>query len=857
MATKAKAKNPDAKVKPLKGGRLEPYRQKRDFEVTPEPTESRTTAEGNSFVIQNHAATRLHWDFRLEMGGVHRSWAVTKVPTLDPSVKRLAVHTEDHPISYGDFEGTIPAGQYGAGTVIIWDRGTWAPMGDVEAGYHKGSLKFRLVGKKLKGGFALVHLRDKLPKDGGKNWLLIKEKDEYAQPGSGDALAAQNKSVVSGLTLEEMKAHDAIAHSKEMPRKKPKKIKPADLPKAKAAPLGKVPEPQLASLASHPPHGEGWVHEIKYDGYRTLARIEDGAVQMITRNGHDWTDRYKPIAKALANLPVKNAIVDGEICVQLPNGATSFAALQDALATGASSKLVYFVFDLLHLDGYDLRRTPLADRKRALEPLIAAIAKEDGALHYSEHFEGEGDEFFAQAMRMRLEGITSKRADAPYDSGRSKTWLKIKGATAAEFSIVGYTESKAAGGLSALLVAEPQGQGLTYVGKVGTGFTEATARDLKKKLAALQIDRPVFTLTMDEKVPGVRWVEPKLIAEVEFANKTDAGHLRAARYKGLRGKAEASPVTGTAGSRPVKQVTDAHLAQIFITNPDRRMFSADGPTKLDVAMYYAQVGDWMLPHVADRPLTLVRSPSGKVSDRFYQRHAMAGMPADIHRVPIPKEDDPKVREDYLYIKDAAGLLALAQFGVVEFHTWGCKVDKPERPDRMVFDLDPDEGLDWRKVVEAGFEVRDFLGELGFTPFARTTGGKGLHIVIEIERHSEWDEFKGFSQAVVQALAARAPQRYTANMSKKERRGRIFIDYLRNGRSATAATSYTLRAREGCPASANLTWDELADLDDPKVFDWRTLPQRLRSLENDPWAGIEATAVRLSKAMFEALLKPKR
>jgi bifunctional non-homologous end joining protein LigD len=333
------------KIRPLKGGRLEPYRAKRDLEVTPEPTESRATPEGNSFVIQNHAATRLHWDFRLEMGGVHRSWAVTKVPTLDPSVKRLAVHTEDHPTSYGDFEGTIPAGQYGAGTVIIWDRGTWAPMGDIEADYHKGSFKFRLAGTKLKGGFALVRLRDKAPKDHGKNWLLIKEKDEYARPGSGDALAEQNKSVVSGLTLAEMKAHGAVAHRDQAPRKKPKKVKPADLPKSKAAPLGDVPEPQLASLASHPPHGSGWVHEIKYDGYRTLARIEGGVakgarslrdVQMITRNGHDWTDRYKPVAKALAHLPVKNAIVDGEICVQLPNGATSFAALQDALASGAA-----------------------------------------------------------------------------------------------------------------------------------------------------------------------------------------------------------------------------------------------------------------------------------------------------------------------------------------------------------------------------------------------------------------------------------------------------------------------------------------------------------------------------------------
>ena len=844
MVAKAKteAKGKPAKVRPLKGGRLEPYRQKRDFEVTPEPTESTPTPKGNAFVVHKHAATRLHYDLRIEIDGVYQSWAVTKAPTFDPAVKRLAVHVEDHPISYGDFEGTIPENQYGAGTVIIWDRGSWAPMGDAEALLKKGELKFRLFGQKLKGGFALIRLRDKTPRDGGRNWLLIKEKDEYAQPGSGDSLAEQDRSVVSGLTIEEM----ASARAATAPaRKKVKKVRPADLPGARATDLGDVPEPQLATLAAHPPAGDGWIHEIKYDGYRTLARLEDGAVQMITRNGYDWTEKYRPIADAIAALPVKNALLDGEICVQLPNGSTSFSALQDALATNASGKLVYFLFDLLHLDGYDLRRVPLIDRKRALESLLAPHAAEDGALHYCEHFQGEGTEFLAQALRMQLEGIVSKRADAIYESGRSRSWIKVKGSLSNEFRIVGFTESKAAGGLSSLLMAERSGSGFTYVGKVGTGFTGATAKELTAKLKPLLRDSPISNLVMDEKVPGARWVEPKLTAEIEYANKTDAGHLRAGRFKGLRGKAEAAPVSEGPSTRPPQLVTDSHLAQIFITNPDRRMFSDDGPSKLDVAMYYAQVGDWMLPQIAGRPLTLVRSPSGKIKDQFYQRHAMAGMPADIQRIALPKEDDPKEREDYLYITDAKGLLALAQFGVVEFHTWGCKVDEPERPDRMVFDLDPDEGLDWARVVEAGFEVREYLVERGFTPFARTTGGKGLHVVIDVQRTVPWNEFKEFSHAAVLDLANRSPQRYTANMSKKERRGRIFIDYLRNGRSATAAASYSLRARVGCPAATPLTWDELRELESPKVYDWKTVPQRLRSLQHDPWAGIEAAAGRIT------------
>jgi bifunctional non-homologous end joining protein LigD len=527
------------------------------------------------------------------------------------------------------------------------------------------------------------------------------------------------------------------------------------------------------------------------------------------------------------------------------------------LAIGDPSKLTYFVFDLLYLDGYDLRAVPLTDRKRALAALMAPVVTDHGVLHYSEHYEGDGEVLLAQVLRLGLEGIIAKQATSPYESGRSKTWLKIKGSAAQEFAIVGYTESKGAGGLASLLLAETVADGLQYVGKAGTGFTSATAKELRGKLEPLLRKEPIFTLKIAEKVSGAKWVEPKLFAEVEYANKTADGHLRAARYKGLRGPgSDDSPVAksnSTAQGRPPKVVSDLDLAQVFITNPDRRMFSADGPTKLDLAVYYARVGDWILPHIAHRPLTLIRSPSGKVTDHFYQRHVRPGMPDEVKKIDLSLPAD-KEREEYLYITDVKGLLGLVQFGVVEIHPWGCKVDAPERPDRMVFDLDPDEGLDWRRVVEAAFDVRDFLTALGLVPFVRTTGGKGIHVVVPIERQSTWEEFKEFSHNVVQALAAHAPQRYTASIAKKDRKGRIFIDYLRNGRMATAVASYSLRARVGVPAACNITWDELYDLDDPQQFNWKTVPSRLADIENDPWADIEKNARRITKAMVGSVQK---
>ena len=768
---------------------------------------------------------------------------MTRGPSLNPRDRRLAVHVEDHPVSYGGFEGTIPEGQFGAGTVIVWDRGTWAPMVDVQEGLAKGDLKFRLAGSKMKGGWALVRIRND-----EKNWLLIKETDSYAESGDREDLVQRApESVVSGLTIEEMAARSPA------PVRKRRVAKPrtASLPGARKAELGGAPRPQLASLADTPPGEPGWIHEIKFDGYRTLARIDHGAVSLFTRSGHDWTPRYAPIAEALSRLACKTALLDGEVCVQLPNGATSFAELQNALAEGASERLTYFAFDLLHLDRYDLCQTPQSARKSTLEALVAPAVDERSPLQYSEHFTGDGAALLAQAVGHKLEGIVSKHASAPYVSGRSRHWIKVKSVAADEFLVVGYTESQAAGGIAALLLAEAGGDGLTYVGKVGAGISERVATEMKAKLKPLAHNKPVFTLRAAQAPRDATWTEPRLTAEVQFSNRTPSGHLRAPVFKGLREPRGTS--LEPSKTRPDRMVTDADLASVWITNPGRRMFGKDGPTKLDLAVYYARVGDWMLPGIANRPLTLVRCPTGKAEDVFYQRHALPGMPAEVRRVPLTEEGEEE-RADYLYVSGARGLLSLAQFGVVEFHPWGCRVDKPEKPDRIVLDLDPDEGMDWLQVTRAAFELRDALDGLGLTTVPRTTGGKGLHLVLAVERRVSWPGLKEFAQHLVGYVASQFPGRYTTNPSKSARRSRIFLDYLRNGRGATAVASYSLRVRPGAPAATPLSWLELESLDDPREFNWVTVPQRLESLGGDPWSGL-ASVTRLT-AELRAAVAPK-
>jgi bifunctional non-homologous end joining protein LigD len=819
--------------------RLRTYRAKRDFTRTPEPADSGAVGPERAFVVQKHAARRLHYDLRLQFGDTLRSWAVPQGPSLDPKVRRLAVRVEDHPLAYLEFEATIPEGQYGAGAMIVWDRGSWVPMGDAEADYDKGTIKFRLAGEKLGGGWMLVRIKG----DGedGKNWLLIKERDPFARPEvEGDILEERPESILSGRRVEE------LAAPAPRTRAKPRPVDPARLEGARPGALPDTVRPQLATPAAEVPEGDDWLHEIKFDGYRTIVRLEDGAVRLLTRSGHDWTERYGMLARPFARLRCRQALLDGEIVVQDATGLSSFSDLQDALAEGRTEALTFFAFDLLHLDGQNLGQVTLADRKRVLERLFVPVLDQRSALQLSEHVRGDGPAFFEQASRLGLEGVIAKRADSPYQQGRSRSWLKCKCRQTDDFVIVGFTESQAAGGLAALLVAEAGPQGIRYVGRVGTGFSTAEAERLRSRLGAMERDGAAVELPATERRKDIRWVDPLLLAEVHYATRTADGLLRHAVYQGLRlDQPPPMPVASSPSNPRRRWISDADLASIWVTNPDRRMFG--GPSKLELALYYARVGDWLLPELVKRPVSLVRCPSGKVEDCFFQRHALSGMPEAIEQVAL-REEGSKERADYLYLDDAKGLLSLVQFGAVELHAWGCRVDKPERPDRLVFDLDPDEGLPWPMVVDAAREVRDALERLGLVAFVKTTGGKGLHVVVPIVRRHAWAQVRQFCEAFARSLAKQAPRRFTANMAKRERRGRIFIDYLRNLRGATAVAAYSLRARAGVAVSTPLAWQELDDIDDPSDLDYATVPEWLASDRADPWQGIDAGAGRLNRDM---------
>jgi len=826
---------------------LERYRAKRDFDKTPEPKAraAAAEAEGHLFCVQQHAARRMHFDLRLQFGDVLKSWAIPQGPSLDPRVRRLAVHVEDHPLDYARFEGVIPKGAYGAGRVIVWDLGSWVPMGDPEEGYRKGTLKFRLLGEKLKGGWTLV--RTKGGPRAGDNWLLIKERDLEARPeAEGNVCAERPKSVLSGRTVDALEAEDEALRE----RPKPKKLRPSSLPGANKAALPAIPpRPQLASPTAAPPDGDGWLHEIKFDGYRTLVRIDHEEVRLFTRSGHDWSDRYGLLARAFSGLSCKQAIIDGEIVVQDEHGLSSFSLLQDALSEGATHRLTFFAFDLLHLDGYDLTEGPLRRRKQTLITLLEPVVTPSTTLQISEHVEGQGRAFFEQAGELGLEGVVSKKADAPYHTGRSKSWLKAKAAKRDDFVIVGYTTSEATPGVAALLVAEATDQGLGYAGRVGTGFSATEARRLHARLDPLRRKTPAVAIPPEDKRQDITFVKPALVAEVRYMSRTADGLLRHAVFEGLReDKTEEAASNSQAEPTPrPRLITDADLASVWVTNPDRRMFTADGPTKLELALYYARIGDWMLPEVRNRPISLVRCPSGKAEDCFFQRHAMSGMPEAVQTIALPEEGSNK-KANSLYVENARGFLALPQFGAVELHAWGCRVDKPERPDRMIFDLDPDESLRWREVADAARHLREALDELGLAPFVKTTGGKGLHVVVPLARRHSWDQMFRFAQAFATMMARHAPRRFTTSMSRRERRGRVYIDFLRNARGATAVAAYSLRARQGVPVATPLHWNELSVIDDAADLHYSSVPGRLGADFVDPWAQMEEAARALTKEM---------
>lgn len=880
---------------------LDEYHRKRKFGRTPEPEgkapRKHRRAAGLRFVVQKHAARRLHYDFRLELEGVLKSWAVPKGPCLDPTEKRLAVEVEDHPLEYGEFEGTIPRGEYGGGAVLLWDRGTWSPeAADPVVAFREGMLKFRLEGEKLRGRWMLVRMKPRADEK-ANNWLLVKERDDEARPlASLDVLDERPESVVSGRTIDEVAADRAgtgTPQSPGQPRDAARtgsrskygrsgtetvrlKLSPAKIARAVAAPFPTSIAPQLAASADTPPQGERWLHEIKFDGYRLLAFLNEGKVTLRTRNNLDWTRRFPELAQAVAALPVRQAVLDGEVVSLLPHGASSFTGLQEALSRGETGPLVDFVFDLLYLDGYDLRRTPLHERKRLLAEVIAAAGQT--RLQYTDHLTGDGAEFFRQCRGMGLEGILSKRGDRPYTSGRSDDWLKVKCVQRDEFVIGGFTSSTAAHrGLRALLVGtfNPAGE-LIYAGKVGTGFTEEMLTPLRERLMARQQDASPFAdLAAHEVERGTRWVRPELVAQVEYANRSRDGLLRHPVFHGLREDKPAPEVVAVAaepsicraaskdarrskaaiekvGPRrgaPLERDQLRALEGVRFTHPERMLYPESGITKLGLASFYAEIADWILPHVSGRLLSLVRCPDGVGGKQFFQKHATAGMSDAIHRVPVAEKH---ATETHLMIDDLAGLLSLVQMSILEIHVWGSRIDEPDRPDRIVFDLDPDPSVAWPQVVEAAHEVRSRLAQLPLVSFVKTTGGKGLHVVVPIQRRNTWDEVKQFAKRFAERMASDSRQKYTATMFKAARTGKIYIDYLRNVRGATAVAPYSIRAQPGATVSTPLDWKELTAALHADEFHVGNLRDRLASLQHDPWEGIATVRQSLTAAIRRKL-----
>lgn len=787
------------------GDLLARYNAKRDFARTAEPAGTLAPGHGNSFMVQKHDATRLHWDFRLEVDGVLKSWAVTRGPSLDPDEKRLAVRTEDHPLSYATFEGTIPKGQYGGGTVMLWDRGTWAPIAGKSAkDIDQGHLHFVLDGERMKGEWMLIRLKPR-GREKNENWLLRKVTDGFA--GGTDTLVGEClTSVASGRTMVEI---EEGAPAKKSPMNSARRQRrPAKQPARTRTrtPAGKPPSfqsPQLCTLVDAVPAGSAWLHEVKYDGYRALVAVGGGSAKVYTRSGLDWTDKFAAIADAAAALPVSAALIDGEI-VAFKDGKPDFSTLKDAISSGGDMTL--FAFDLLALDGDDLTALPNVARKERLRPLIPA---DNARLQFSEHILGAGEELFATMCREGLEGVVSKLADAPYRGARSKAWVKTKCLHRQEFVIVGWTPSDKKRGFKALLLGVHENGALRYAGKVGTGFDQATMDELREAMDALAVDTPTVEAPR-AAVRGAKWIRPQLVAEIAYAEVTPDKVLRHSSFLGLRGDKPASEVVVEAPEPPPA----ATETRIEVSNRDRVIFddtpAVNGVTKGELADYYARIAPVMLPWVAARPVSLVRCPQGRGKHCFFQKHDAGSFGEWVHQVPIREKDGSS--EDYLYVDDADGLVACVQMGTIEFHGWGSSIAHLERPDRLVIDLDPDEGLGFAETKKAAEYVKEQLAELGLVSFPLLSGGKGVHVVVPLTPTAEWPTVRDFADRFARALAAAEPERFVAVMSKARRKGRIFIDWLRNQRGATAIMPYAARARAGAPVAAPVSWTELRDLD---------------------------------------------
>lgn len=890
---------------------LKEYKKKRDFKKTPEPAGTQTKRAGNAFVIQKHAASRLHYDFRLELDGVLKSWAVPKGPSYDPAEKRLAVHVEDHPVEYGEFEGIIPEGQYGGGTVMLWDHGTWESIdGDPAKKYKEGKLKIYLHGEKLRGGWALVRMGGKANED-GKNWLLIKERDDAAQKEKKYSITkAEPNSVTTGRSIEEIaqdadlewesnrpsngkkkpKAKQRNASTKKTTRKAAALPDPAELSKAKKKKPPGAFKPQLATLRKEIPTGDDWLHEIKYDGYRILCRIDTGKVRLVTRNGKVWTEKFKPVADAVAAMGVDDTVIDGEAVVLRANGSTDFQALQNILRGDRKSKnLVFYAFDLPFYQGYDLTRLPLRDRKEALKQLLDA-AGDGKVLRYSDHIAGKGPAVYGQTCAHGLEGVISKKADATYEQKRTRTWVKTKCLRRQEFVIGGY--SPPAGTrkhFGALLLGYHKNGALHYCGKVGTGFNEKSLKEIFDALQPLRRKTAPFeNPPKGREAKGVHWVSPQLLAEVNFTEWTEEDILRHPSFQGLRedkdakqvvredvpdtppkprkkssGKPEAAMKSidksteklakksgGSKKAGTSKKAGDTtSVAGVRLTNPDRLMYPDLGLTKLELAQFYVDIADWVLPHVIHRPLSVVRCPQGRQAKCFYQKHTAETLPPAVRGVPVKEKGG---TGEYIAIDNLEGLISLVQVGVLEIHPWGSRDDDVEKPDLLTFDLDPDPSVGYERVVEGAFDLRHRFAAMGLESFVKTSGGKGLHIVVPIMRRSSWDEAKEFAKAVAVTMSKEQPEKYLANMSKAKRKGKIFVDYLRNGRGATSVAAYSTRAKANAPVSTPICWEELSPKLAPDAFRVENLRNRLARLKSDPWADYFNTRQSITKNALKSV-----
>jgi bifunctional non-homologous end joining protein LigD len=908
------------------------YRQMRDFQATAEPQGgSRGSAakakviarekagSGLPFVVQKHSATRLHYDFRLGLHGVLKSWAVTKGPSYVTADKRLAVEVEDHPMEYGGFEGTIPKGQYGGGTVMLWDEGTWEPVGDPDEGLRKGMLKFILYGKKLHGKWVLVRMGGHAAKESKPNWLLIKEHDEYERtpddpaiteeaPDSVatkrdlEAIARDQDHVWNSNRPEKAAAQKAALKHRQSPGRASRFTPAKGLPGKREALPDFLP-PQLAAQASQPPQGEGWIHELKLDGYRIQAHLERSKragieARLFTRKGLDWTHRMRQIAGELERLQIDAAILDGEIVVLTESGKTSFAALQAAFDESKPSPLTYFVFDLLHLNGHNLRNQPLIERKQWLADLMGTLPPDD-SIRLSEHVEGSGKQTFEEACRLGAEGIVSKRSTAPYTGGRSSSWVKAKCIRRQEFVIGGFTEPNGASnqtrnhlrGIGALLLGYYEDHHLKYAGRTGTGFTESSSRKLRERLEALRRVKPAFTRVPAAAARGVIWTEPKLVAEVQFSTWTADHIVRQASFKGIREdkaaeevrREEADPqlskelaeenrekkgAEGARGKeqRPADRETKSASATkrasspteekkapaIRVTHPGKIIDPVTKLTKQALVDYYLAVAQQMLPHVAGRPLSLVRCPEGAAHQCFFQKHWERGMPSGVDAIAVPNKNG-KGSENYVTLSTAEALAGLAQMNVLEIHPWGSTNADLDDPDRLIFDLDPDEAVSWRTLADAAREVQERLQKLELKSFLKSTGGKGLHIVTPLRPEHDWSVIKAFAQAIALEMESENGQLYISKMTKAARKNKIFVDYMRNERGATAIAPYSPRARPGLTAALPLRWAELKGAERPRfpIADFAGWRSRLG---RDPWKEMDKFDQRLPAEIAKAFRK---